>query len=65
MYLHNVLKIRSIQGSMQQNLYGESSGKLIASLGVGGLQLRKRAQDNEDKTNVGFFLSTEDIDLFI
>jgi len=35
------------------------------SLGVGGLQLRKRAQDSEDKTNVGFFLSTEDIDLSI
>ena len=34
---------------MQQKLYGESSGKLIVSLDVGVLQLRKRAQDNEDK----------------
>ena len=50
---------------MQQKLYGESSGKLIVSLGVGILQLREQAQDNEDKTNVGFFLSTEDIDLSI
>ena len=50
---------------MQQKLYGESSSKLIVSLGIGGLQLRKRAQDNEDKTNIEFFLSTEDIDLFI
>ena len=60
-----MLKIRSIHGSIQQKLYGESSGKLIVSLGVGGLQLRKQAQDSEDKTNVGFFLSTEDIDLSI